>query len=1325
MSLNIPPDTRVHSFTNNDYTVGWICALPVELAAATAMLDERHPDLPQDETDLNTYTLGQIRSHNVVLTCLPSGTMGTNPAAIAAGNLLRTFPKIRFGLMVGIGGGAPREPSTDPYEDIRLGDVVVSNPEGTNGGVIQYDFGKTIGEGRFIQIGSLDKPPAVLRSAVSKLRAQHECEGSRISQYVLGVLESKPRMKQKFQHQGPEHDELFQADYDHNGDGRDCENCDKGSLLAREPRDMRDPVIHYGLIGSANQVMRHGGTREKLRRERGILCFEMEAAGIMDNFPCLVIRGICDYSDTHKNKRWQPYAAITAAGYAKELLGIIPAAQVAVTKEASEIMKLVAAVGEQLGPILDDHKRRYHDDVLDWLTPMDYGLRQSDFINRHLKGTGQWLLSSKEFTRWLDQSKQTLFCPGMPGAGKTIITSMVVNHLQSKFRADTSVGIAYLYCSFQQQENQEPVDLLLSLLKQLIQEKKFIPGSIRDLYESHRGKRIRPSFEEASDALDAVLLNFSRCFIIVDALDECSVSDGKRTRFLSRIFKLQAKFAVNIFATSRFIPEIERQFEGSLTVEIRANPEDVWQYLEESMQQLPTFIFHNFDLQQEIKTTIVKAVDGIFLLAQLHLRSLIGKKSPKALKAALQRLPSGSEAYNDAYGAAMKRIESQVVDSRELAMQILSWITFTKRALTTSELRHALAVEINTSEFDEENLPDIDDMVSVCTGLVIIDKESDIIRLIHFTAQEYFKQTWATWFCSPNADIGRVCATYLSFKSFEAGFCATDVDFESRLETYPLYDYAARNWGYHACLGLIEDEPLVLELLRSERKPSASAQAMTASKLHVADADYSQRVPRQMTGVHVAAYFGMREATAILLENEYNPNVEDSYGRTPLSWAARNGHEMVVRLLLTKNGINGDAKDAEYGQTPLWLASENGHEAIVKLLFDSGGDLNSKDTFYGRTPLWCAAEGGHQAVVEFLLSQEGVDLNARVKDGRTPLSLAASRDYKEWATLYVDKGKYRYTRQSPRKPNTESSWTVLSSAAENGRDEMVKLLLTKSDLDLNTKVTKYGFTPLWCAAANGHEAVVKLLLAKEGIHLNTKDTEYERTPLSWAAHNGHAGVVKLLLAKNGVHLNSRDKWGSTPLQLAASSGHNAVVKLLISNGSVMLDFKDKSGYTPLSTAAKRGHEAAVLLLLDKGAEIESRSVSDETPLYRAADNGHEGVVKLLLEKGADPNSKSQYGWTPLYCAAMVGYEGVVKLLLEKGADPNSESLYGWTPLYSAAAGGYEGVVKLLLEKGVDPEYKNCACEGRTPLDLAVERGHEGVVKLLSGGNPMQILKTDI
>ena len=320
---------------HSDYAVGWICALPLELAAAAETLDEEHSSLPQKPHDNNNYTLGRIGDHNVVIACLPSGVTGTNPAAVVASLLLSAFSSIRVGLMVGIGGGAP---SLD--HDIRLGDLVVSRPTATSGagGVIQYDLGKTIQEGRFIQTGSLNKPPGVLLKALSSLEARHDRGKGNLPEHLSKIL-SNPKLGKKSAYQGAQEDHLFEADYDHliHPEGNPtCAKCEPNRLVTRDDREDELPMVHYGLIASANQVMRDGVTREKLRKELNVLCFEMEAAGLMDHFPCLVIRGLCDYADTHKNKRWQFYAAAVAAAYAKELLCIIPQLQVIQTEKAKQ-----------------------------------------------------------------------------------------------------------------------------------------------------------------------------------------------------------------------------------------------------------------------------------------------------------------------------------------------------------------------------------------------------------------------------------------------------------------------------------------------------------------------------------------------------------------------------------------------------------------------------------------------------------------------------------------------------------------------------------------------------------------------------------------------------------------------------------------------------------------------------------------------------------------------------------------------------------------------------------------------------------------------------
>jgi hypothetical protein len=252
-------------------------------------------------------------------------------------------------------------------------------------------------------------------------------------------------------------------------------------------------------------------------------------------------------------------------------------------------------------------------EILDWITPVDYGPQHSDFLSRRQLGTGQWLLDSEQYQAWLKTSAQTLFCPGIPGAGKTILTSIVIDDLTTRHQNDPSIGIAYLYCNFRQGDEQKAKDLLASLLKQLSQKRPSLPDSVKAVYDQHKDKRTRPSIDELSRAFRSVSAMYSRVFIVVDALDECQVSDGCRSRFLSEIFSLQVKCGVNVFATSRFIPEITEKFTGSTSLEIRASDEDVRKYLEGHMSQLPSFVSRNVDLQEEVVTKIVQAVDGMYV----------------------------------------------------------------------------------------------------------------------------------------------------------------------------------------------------------------------------------------------------------------------------------------------------------------------------------------------------------------------------------------------------------------------------------------------------------------------------------------------------------------------------------------------------------------------------------------------------------------------------------------------------------------------------------------------------------------------------------------
>lgn len=322
-----------------DYTVGWICAPDTEYVAAQAFLDTRD-DPPESVAinDNNNYTLGTIGRHKVVIAVLPDGEYGIASAAGVARDMLHSFQNVRIGLVVGIGGGAPTREN-----GMRLGDIVVSTPRDGRGGVMQYDFGKIIQNKGFQRTGFLDQPPTLLRGAISGLKAQYEIYGHNIDKAINHALKRRERLQGKYDRPDGNSDRLYQSDFVHSNPEATCsEVCgdDPSQLVTRDARTEEDdcPAIHYGLIASANSPMKDASIRDSFAKKEGVLCFEMKAAGLMNHFPCLVICGICDYSDSHKNKDWQGYAAMAAAAYAKELLCQIHPTRVEAEKKISAIL---------------------------------------------------------------------------------------------------------------------------------------------------------------------------------------------------------------------------------------------------------------------------------------------------------------------------------------------------------------------------------------------------------------------------------------------------------------------------------------------------------------------------------------------------------------------------------------------------------------------------------------------------------------------------------------------------------------------------------------------------------------------------------------------------------------------------------------------------------------------------------------------------------------------------------------------------------------------------------------------------------------------------
>ncbi|KAH8774113.1 hypothetical protein F5882DRAFT_299906, partial [Hyaloscypha sp. PMI_1271] len=396
--------------------------------------------------------------------------------------------------------------------------------------------------------------------------------------------------------------------------------------------------------------------------------------------------------------------------------------------------------------------------ILNWLSHDDYRVQQSANDYKRAPGTGEWLINNAEFQEWLATRKQTLFCPGDPGAGKTIMTSGVIDHLYALFGNKANVGITHIYFNIQQQHEQKLPNLLASLLRQLVQTQPSIPGVVGVLYEQYRLRGTRPSVDEIFRALLSVAGTYSMVFIIFDALDECPNDDGGRDMFLSRMFHLQDECGANLFVTSRPYPDLEELFEGSKRIELRPSDRDIRIYLESSMSTLPPVVSHDAALREEIVTAIGMAAQGSILLAKLQLDSLIGRATKTDIRNALKQLPRSLDEF---YHETMSRIEHKYKKEATLARMVLTWITHAKRPLTLPELQHALSVEDGDTYFDEDKIPDEYSIVSVCEGLISIDKESTIIQMVHYTAKEYFYRMKGKWFPDADRYITICCVTYL------------------------------------------------------------------------------------------------------------------------------------------------------------------------------------------------------------------------------------------------------------------------------------------------------------------------------------------------------------------------------------------------------------------------------------------------------------------------------------------------------------------------------------------------------------------------------------
>jgi len=444
----------------------------------------------------------------------------------------------------------------------------------------------------------------------------------------------------------------------------------------------------------------------------------------------------------------------------------------------------------------------------------------------------------------------------------------------------------------------------------------------------------------------------------------------------------------------------------------------------------------------------------------------------------LRKVATTGVDMNSVYDQTLERIKDQKGGRSKLGMEVLMWVSHAERPLQIDELCHALAVEMKATDLDLENVPPQDAVLGSCLGLVVVDKETSKVRLIHYTVQEYLSQPGV--FPGAHRVLGQTCLTYLNYDRVK--WLPANNVLELGDMSLNFLEYSSLHWGGHAKIELSDHaKSLALQLLNRHGDHISATLLLNEIRGY----QFHPSTHHLFPGLHCASYFGVDEVVAFLIEMQgCDINQQDYLRFTPLIWAARQGNQGATVLLLTRDDINPDMSDND-SRTPLQWASLNGHEGMVRLLL-ARDDINpDKPDNDGRTPLQCASRDGHEGVARLLLAREDVNPNKPDNDGRTPLC---------WASF-------------------------------SGNEEVMKLLLARDDVNPD-KPDNDGQTPLWWASFSGHEEVMRLLLARDDVNPDKSDNDGQ-TPLWWASRNGHEGVVRLLLVWGDDNPDKPDNDGIT------------------------------------------------------------------------------------------------------------------------------------------------------------------------------------------------------
>ncbi|KAJ7600128.1 hypothetical protein C8J56DRAFT_1019466 [Mycena floridula] len=780
----------------------------------------------------------------------------------------------------------------------------------------------------------------------------------------------------------------------------------------------------------------------------------------------------------------------------------------------------------------DKERAKQRREVLQWISPLDFHSIQAATLSKRTEGTGTWLLQNPQFLEWMEGKTKLLWCSGGPGVGKTILASTIIDHLASL--ATPGNIVIYIYCQYDKTDEQTLNKLLGSILKQLMEHHLIIPDHLLTLYSNHSPRKTLATLAELMGTLRTELKSHSCVYLIVDALDECV--DTVQQLFLSTQSELRSLNNLQLLMTSRQMQSITEALRDESTIYIEAHDEDLQTYIQAriaAQTRLKRLMKADRSMEDEIIEQVIKKAAGMFLQAHLHLDSLARQVNKKGLREALNRLP---EDISSSYDNAMLRIDSQEEKERKLAYQVFYWLTCSQRPLTVLELQHAVVVSTDPemTDMDLDAIVDIETLIDVCAGLVIIDDslarsqllwdtlwdedEIPTVRLVHYTMQEYFQLNQQTLFPDIQSLMAITCLTYMSFNAFSTK--EWKVVSRRLFAQYPLYEYAVLFWGKHAC---DNQEQIFPHVQRFLQKPENVGYASKVFEKHL----YLGEDLHSQLFSHILNLFIVMSSTQVI--KSLLPN--DGLGpadATLLHSFSLLGDAETMMALLTKVDIN---TQDNHSRTALSYSAEYGQLEIVQILLESEVTLPDLPDHNGCTPFIHACHAGHVGIVQLFLDRHDVNHNLRDYNGWTALFHAVGQEHVDVAQILL-----QHSNIQPDIPDntgkTPLIWIAQQSPPSMGYLELMVLILDvnpdSQDEHLCTALSYisggmcHGRFDDWIRYKQA------LALLKKGATADLQD-KYLRTPLSYAIESHQSRIIKLLLETNAVDHYSPNLYLHTPI----------------------------------------------------------------------------------------------------------------------------------------------------------------------------------------------------